>query len=70
MINLSREGWSDWFVAVMPYGDEVRKIRQYLNMFFQKSVTKDYLDIQMRSTRKLLTTLLQDPVNFQNHIEQ
>ena len=54
----------------MPYGDEVRKIRQYLNMFFQKSVTKDYLDIQMRSTRKLLTRLLQDPVNFQNHIEQ
>ncbi|KAL5478379.1 hypothetical protein ACEPAI_2563 [Sanghuangporus weigelae] len=30
------EGFSDWFTGVMPYGDELKKSRQFLNMFFQR----------------------------------
>ena len=70
LTNSFREGWPEWFAGAMPYGDEVRKIRQYLNKFFQKTVTKDYFDEQTRSTHNLLVRILQDPDNFQDHIRQ
>ncbi|KAL5520722.1 hypothetical protein ACEPAF_2724 [Sanghuangporus sanghuang] len=67
MINL--EGFSDWFTGVMPYGDELKKSRQFLNMFFQKSVAKEYYDVQTQSTHNLLSRLLQSPDSFRDHIQ-
>ena len=65
-----REGWPDWFMGVMPYGAKLRKARQYFNKMFQRTVVKDYYDVQTRSMRKLLLKLLNDPDNFRGNIRQ
>ncbi|KAL5520723.1 hypothetical protein ACEPAF_2725 [Sanghuangporus sanghuang] len=66
MVDL--EGWS-WFTSAMPYGDELKKSRQYLNMFFQRPVSKDYYNVQTQSTHSLLLKLLQRPDDFHGHIQ-
>ncbi|KAL5497921.1 hypothetical protein ACEPAH_2852 [Sanghuangporus vaninii] len=65
---LDLEGWSDWFTAVMPYGDKLRKARQLFNKTFQRSVTKDYYVVQTQSAHNLLLRLLEDPDKFRGHI--
>ncbi|KAL5478382.1 hypothetical protein ACEPAI_2566 [Sanghuangporus weigelae] len=67
---LDLEGWSDWFTSVLPYGDNLRRGRQYFNKIFQRSITKNYYDVQTRSIHKLLYKLVQDPDRFRHHIRQ
>ncbi|KAL5497934.1 hypothetical protein ACEPAH_2865 [Sanghuangporus vaninii] len=66
MIDL--EGWSQWFTSVMPYGDELRKSRQYINKFFHKTLTPDHYEVQTQSTHKFLLRLLESPDDFREHI--
>ena len=54
----------------MPYADELRKIRQFMYRFFQRSTVKDHLDVQTQSTHKLLFRLLKTPDGFRGHIRQ
>ncbi|KAL5520726.1 hypothetical protein ACEPAF_2728 [Sanghuangporus sanghuang] len=65
---LDLEGWSDWFTAVMPYGDKLRKARQLFNKTFQRSAAKDYYVVQIQSAHNLLLKLLEDPDKFRSHI--
>ncbi|OCB89192.1 cytochrome P450 [Sanghuangporus baumii] len=67
---LDLEGWSDWFTSVIPYGDNLRRARQYFNRIFQRSVTKNYYDVQTQSIHKLLYKLVQDPDHYRHHIRQ
>ncbi|KAL5520793.1 hypothetical protein ACEPAF_2796 [Sanghuangporus sanghuang] len=43
------EGWPEWLMSLMPYGDDLRKSRQCFNNFFQKSVISDHHEVQMQS---------------------
>ncbi|EJC99662.1 cytochrome P450 [Fomitiporia mediterranea MF3/22] len=57
------ESW-DWFMPVMPYGDELRRARQLMHRFFQPAAVVDYLEMQTQVTRKMLQNLLNTPEMF------
>ena len=59
-----RQGWSEWFVGALPYGPELRRSRQKLHQFLQKSVIPDYRQLQMQSAYKLAEQLLRQPESY------
>ena len=59
-----RQGWSEWFVGALPYGPELRRSRQKLHQFLQKSVIPDYHKLQMQSAYKLAEQLLRQPESY------
>ena len=63
-------GFYDWFIALIPYGDELRKSRQLLHKYFQSSVVSEYLPIQEASTHNLLRGLLKNPEDYAHLIRQ
>ncbi|KAI5117356.1 hypothetical protein M0805_002466 [Coniferiporia weirii] len=65
---LELEGWSEWFMPSMRYGDELRKLRQYLHQFFQQSALSGYHQLKTQSTHKMLLRLLENPDGFFEHV--
>ncbi|EJC97587.1 cytochrome P450 [Fomitiporia mediterranea MF3/22] len=57
------ESW-DWFVPVMPYGDELRRARQLMYRFFQPAAVVDYTETQTQAAHKMLQSLLTSPDKF------
>ncbi|KAL5514754.1 hypothetical protein ACEPAG_2070 [Sanghuangporus baumii] len=67
MLNLaplSSEGWTDWFPAVLPYGDELKRSRQMLHQFLQPSAVADYAELQTQATYRMLEGLLRSPDKY------
>ncbi|EJD01786.1 cytochrome P450 [Fomitiporia mediterranea MF3/22] len=58
MIDL--QGWG-WFVALMPYGDELRRARQLLHRFLQPVIMCEYTELQTQATSRMLRRLLTSP---------
>ncbi|KAL5520731.1 hypothetical protein ACEPAF_2734 [Sanghuangporus sanghuang] len=58
------EGWTDWFPAVLPYGDELKRSRQMLHQFLQPSAVIDYADLQTQATHRMLEGLLRSPDKY------
>ncbi|PAV17224.1 cytochrome P450 [Pyrrhoderma noxium] len=67
-VMLDLGGWTSWFIALFPYGDELRKSRQLLHRHFQINAVPRYYQIQEVSTHKLLDNLLSSPEDFFKHI--
>lgn len=66
MLDLNK--WSSWFVALFPYGDNLKKSRQLLHRHLQLSVVPEYYPILESSTHKLLEGLLNTPDDFVEHV--
>ena len=64
------EGFTEWFVAILPYGDELRKARQLLHRHLQINVVPEYQGIQESSIHRLLNRILESPDKFIRHIKQ
>ena len=64
------EGFTEWFVAILPYGDELRKARQLLHQHLQINVVPEYQGIQESSIHRLLNRILESPDQFIRHIKQ
>ena len=69
IINPKRQGWNDWFIIMFPYGPELRKSRQKLHQFLQKSVVRDYYPFQIHSAYRLAELLIKDPENFADAVK-
>ncbi|KAI5117877.1 hypothetical protein M0805_002269 [Coniferiporia weirii] len=65
---LELEGWDQWFMPSMPYGDEFRKARQYLHRSFQRTRMEEYYQLQTESSHRLLLNLLERPDDFFDHV--
>ena len=69
VINPKRQGWNEWFIVMLPYGPELRKSRQKLHQFLQKSVVRDYYPFQIQSAYRLAELLIKDPENFADAVK-
>ena len=65
-----REGWSTWFVGALPYGPELRNLRQKLHRFLQPSAIPSYFRPQTHSAHKLADRLIRKPEEFGEMVKQ
>nr|VWO96834.1 N/A [Ganoderma boninense] len=59
---------ADWVLGLMPYGQRWRYYRRALWQHFNPGAISRYQPVQVAISRLLLTRLLQDPLNFKQHI--
>lgn len=59
-----------WSLAIMPYGEEWRKVRRRFHQYFNTNVVSSYIPIHEAQSRDFLKRLHQTPVDFLAHIRQ
>ncbi len=63
------EGW-DWLTINLPYGDTFRKHRTYQHRFINSLETHNFLDAQLKETRKMLEDVLNNPKEYDKHVKR
>ncbi|EJD50523.1 cytochrome P450 [Auricularia subglabra TFB-10046 SS5] len=59
-----------WSPGLMPYGECWRAHRRVLHHFLNEGAAKKYRDMQLRNSRVLMQSLLDDPHNFWHQIHR
>ncbi|KAM5539369.1 hypothetical protein V8D89_006821 [Ganoderma adspersum] len=59
---------ADWVLGLMQYGQRWRDYRRAMWQHFHPGALSRYQPVQLAISRLLLTKLLQDPLNFKQHI--
>lgn len=62
-------GWS-WGIGFIPYGERWRTTRRFAHDTFHVNAASQYDGIQLRSTRKFLRMLSEDPSNLPKLVRQ
>jgi len=63
------ENWG-WKTSLVPYGDELRRHRQYLHRFFQTSEVLNYLELQLKEAHIMLKGILDHPEDYGKHVRR
>lgn len=59
-----------WSLAIMPYGEEWRKVRRGFHQYFHSGVASTYIPVHEAQSRDFLKRLHQTPEDFLAHIRQ
>lgn len=59
-----------WSLAIMPYGEEWRKVRRGFHQYFNSNVASSYIPVHEAQSRDFLWRLVQTPDDFLAHIRQ
>ncbi|KLO07931.1 CyP450 monooxygenase [Schizopora paradoxa] len=60
-------GWK-WTTPLMPYGEELRKHRMYLQKFYQTPNVLNYLEVQQKNCNVFLQSMLEHPEHYEEHM--
>lgn len=60
----------DWSLAIMPYGEEWRKVRRGFHQYFNSNVAPNYHTVHEEQSHDFLKRLRQTPEDFLDHIRQ
>lgn len=58
----------DWSLAIMPYGEEWRKVRRGFHQYFNSNVAPNYHTVHEEQSHDFLKRLRQTPEDFLDHI--
>lgn len=58
----------NWQIGFLPYGEALKRRRRLLQNYLHRNMLGHYRPIVQQATRTLLQGLLQDPVDYWDHV--